>query len=46
MKLTKAQIVLLNKIINAKLTSKEVAEVRDYVDNIISHKEYQEEDDE
>ncbi len=34
MKLSKAQICLINKIINAKLSSKEVAEVRDYIDRI------------
>ena len=34
MKLTKAQICLINKIVNAKLSSKEVAEIRDYVDRI------------
>jgi hypothetical protein len=34
MKLSKAQICLINKIINAKLSSKEVSEVRDYIDRI------------
>lgn len=44
MKLTKAQILLLNKIINAKLTSKEVSEVRDFVEHIAAKKECCEED--
>lgn len=34
MKLSKAQICLINKIINAKLSSKEVAEIRDYIERI------------
>lgn len=34
MKLSKAQICLINKIVNAKLSSKEVAEIRDYVDRV------------
>ena len=46
MKLTKAQILLVNKIINAKLTSKEVAEVREFVEHISTKKDYIEDDDE
>ena len=34
MKLSKAQICLINKIINSKLSSKEVAEIRDYIERI------------
>ena len=34
MKLTKAQIALINKIINAKLSSKEISEIKDYVDRV------------
>ena len=34
MKLTKAQIALINKIINAKLSSKEISEIKNYIDRV------------
>ena len=34
MKLTKAQIALINKLINAKLSNKQISEIKDYVDRV------------